>query len=239
MNTADIDIIMPLKRAIMNEELRYTLRTIEANFPHRNLWLAGYQPSWVYKVNFVTVSVPYGQKYIKALNNTLTACRNSSISDDFILFNDDFFVMKPVVDFKNQHRGKLFDYISQFDPKPNGHKTATRLTYEVLLRLGISEPINYELHTPMLMNRAKCLAAWREYLKVNPAGDPIQIRSLYGNLYGIGGEEVPDVKIYGFDDQPTGEETYISTNDDTFVKGRVGEYVREQFSAPSRYEIDS
>lgn len=238
MKTNDIDIIMPLKRAIMNEELRYTLRSIALNFPHRHLWLSGYQPSWVYNVKFIPVSIPYGPKYLKGPNNTLAACRNASISEDFILFNDDFFVMKRIDDFKVQHRGKLIDYLKTLR-KENGHHAATEVVYDTLQKLGIKDPINYELHTPMLMNRTKLLEAWRQHLKLNPNSPPTQLRSLYGNLYNVGGEEIPDVKVYGFEEMPNGSETYISTNDDSFAQGKIGEYLRAYFMEPCKYEKDS
>lgn len=236
MTTKDIDIILPLKRAIMNEELRHSLRSIEANFPYRKIWLSGYQPNWLYEIGFIQTSIPYGQKYIKALNNLLTACRKPEITDDFILFNDDFFVMKPVKEFEVHHRGKLSDYIKQFR-KENGHTDATIVTYDTLRKMGIKEPLNYELHMPMPMNRTRCLEIWREYRKLG-SDKPIQMRSMYGNLCNVGGTEVPDVKIYSAEEEPTGEEIYLSSNDDTFTKGTIGRYIMDRFKEPCKYEQD-
>jgi hypothetical protein len=61
-------------------------------------------------------------------------------------------------------------------------------------------------------------------------------RSIYGNLYEVGGEEFEDVKIhsgYGVDDVKT-ELPFMSTNDETFLE--LLPILEKRFSTPTKYE---
>jgi hypothetical protein len=106
--------------------------------------------------------------------------------------------------------------------------------YKFLVRYGIDNPINYDLHVPMKMNRDLLLAI-QKY--------PGLSRTVYGNLYGIGGKQFNDVKVYtstlslisrsyDFKDKDI---TYISTEDESFdvVYENV---LKDLFPDPSKYE---
>ncbi len=41
---SDLDIVYFVKESAQNEELRYSLRSVEKNFPHRNVWFVGGKP---------------------------------------------------------------------------------------------------------------------------------------------------------------------------------------------------
>lgn len=225
-----MDIVIPLKRALMNEELRYTLCSIDKNVPHRIVWLVGYDPAWVKKtVGRITAQVPYGSKYAKAANNILTACRDDRVTEDFILFNDDFFVMKPVEKIEPLHRGKLIDYAKKFEDEglDGVYYQGLIETHKALQELGVEEPLNYGLHVPMVINKQKWLEMWAKRQEF-PA-KRLHLRTFYGNLHKIGGRQIEDVKISGNDVVPTGEELFLSTNDTSYASGKVGEYIREQF----------
>lgn len=232
-----MDIVIPLKRAMNNEELRYTLCGIDKNVPHRTVWLAGYHPSWVKNVGYIEVRVPYGGKYAKAANNILTAARDPRVSDDFLLFNDDFFVMKPIERVEILHRGKLIDYIQKFkdqDMARGMYFHGLVRTYDALQSMGVKDPLNYSLHIPIEINKQKWLEMWKKRLEFGP--EPIHLRTFYGNLHQIGGRQTDDVKIVGQHIKPTGEETFLSTEDSSYASGKIGEYIRQQFPrGASRY----
>jgi hypothetical protein len=61
------------------------------------------------------------------------------------------------------------------------------------------------------------------------------MRSVYGNVNGIPYVQRDDVKIYDMETVPK-DADYISTNDDIFQHGKVGEYIRDTFTKPSRFE---
>lgn len=234
-----MDIVIPLKRAMINEELRYTLRSICKNVPHNQVWLAGYKPTWLHgPIGFVAVPVPLGDKYIKAATNILTACRDERITPDFLLFNDDFFVMQPITDFQNQHRGPLIDHLRQLEESGDlsSYYKGMKLTYDILRHEGFDDPLNYGLHIPMIINKKKWLEMWEWQLKHNPDKKPVHLRTLYGNLFNIGGEQVADVKIADYAKDPDGSEHFLSSNDNSFAIGGIGHYVRSKFPDICKYE---
>ena len=44
------------------------------------------------------------------------------------------------------------------------------------------------------------------------------------------------MKVYGLDVVPE-DPDLLSTDDDSFTKGKVGEYIRTVFNKPSRFEV--
>ena len=89
--------------------------------------------------------------------------------------------------------------------------------------------MNYDVHLPMLFN--KQLAA----TSINKCSSP-QMRSVYGNVNRIPYIVHDDVKVYSLDEVPE-DPDFLSTNDDTFINGAVGRYIRECFSEPCKYEV--
>lgn len=232
------DIVIPLRRAIVNEELRYTLRAICKNFPHRTVWLSGYYPSWVTEAGRIDVTVPQAGKYVKAANNILTACRDPRVSEEFYLFNDDFYPVKSIENFEDMHRGPLIDRIKTFKNsgiKP-GYAKGLERTYNILRRMGFDNPMDYTLHVPMFVSKKRWLEAWKAQLKHNPDRRMVSMRTFYGNYYQIGGKQMKDVKLIGLKQKPTGEEEFLSSNIDSFNQGLIGEYLRHQFKDPCKYE---
>ena len=83
----------------------------------------------------------------------------------------------------------------------------------------------------MLIDRKKGLQTLEQF-----HGYPM-FRSLYGNHHKIGGIITDDVKITALDIRPTGRELLLSTNDESFRKGMVGEYIRTTFPDKCKYEL--
>src|SRR5690606_18437088 len=93
-------------------------------------------------------------------------------------------------------------------------------TMRLLQAAGIRDPLCYELHIPMVVNRR----AYTEMLRLIPDGMSLHDfskRTLYGNLADIRGHgPVKDVKLLGRDARlPRG--TFASTSIASW-KGRVG-----------------
>src|SRR5690606_4323505 len=86
------------------------------------------------------------------------------VADDVIVFNDDFFVMKqmPTTGPPVLHRGLLADVERHFQQRvtPGRYMLGMRQTAELLDDLGIEDPLCYEMHTPILLNREKYLEVW-------------------------------------------------------------------------------
>jgi hypothetical protein len=184
------DVLFLVRRGDVNEELRYSLRSL-ANVPHGRVWIAGHRPAWVSAdVGLVRVQQFRG-KHSNAKANLEAALRCDEISESFLYMNDDFFVMQPMESVPALHRGSIAEVAAE-QPGSSDYVEAMHATRRILVDLGIPEPLSYELHVPMLVTRSGMLEAlqWVNHPR-------IQERSLYGNLAGVGGERIEDLKVYG------------------------------------------
>ena len=226
------DIVYILKSEVNTEELKYSLRSVAKNFPHRLVWFIGGQPK-----GFVPdVRLPHVQtgstKWDLIRSSMWKAANDADLSDDFFLFNDDFFVMKPFKGkFVNYYDGTLTERVEELKevfPWLNPYGRTLYKLREELKSLGYGEK-NFDVHLPMLFN--KQLAKQSIYQCSSP-----QMRSAYGNITKCRCVEHKDVKVYGLETVPP-DPDFLSTNDDTFTKGAVGEYIRQQFPGPCRFEV--
>lgn len=235
-----LDIVIPVKTAYINEELRYTLRSIAKNMPGHKIWLLGYKPVWLEgPVELVKVQAPVSNKYRNVAASIKTACQDDRISEDFLLFNDDFFVMKPVTEHTDFNRCPITDSIdrlSKLHSPSKSYLNSLKLTDDILRRMGFDDPMDYGLHIPITYNRKKWLKAWNEQLKHNPEKKSVHMRTIYGNMYNLAKNSMEDIKISDLEGVPTGEETYLSANDSSFNQGKIGDYVRKQFEEVCIYE---
>jgi len=68
--------------------------------------------------------------------------------------------------------------------------------------------------------------------------EPIQLRSFYGNMQHIEGDEIKDVKIHDKNHFEYQEYfPFISTTAESFDHGLAGEEIRARFSKKCRFEV--
>lgn len=227
------DIVIPVRDGDHNPSLRYTLRSIAAHVPHRKVWIAGHMPPWVRGVGFIPTRQT-ATKYQNSRANWKAAFDHPEVADNVLVFNDDFFVMRPITAVPPMHRGRLSDVYDHFlsRVKPGRYMLGMEQTMGLLDELGIADPLCYELHVPMLINRAKYLEMWETASRIKYPHS----RTLYGNLWGLGGGKIPDPKIMSSGPVFPRSSTYLSTLPSAFTRGHVGAYIRGQFPRPCRYE---
>lgn len=233
MNTQDLDIVYFVKEGYENEELRYSLRSIDQNLPHRNVWIYGWPPCGIRPDRVARFAQTGKTKWDRVRSMYKKLVLNDDLSSDFILFNDDFFVMKPITDLKQYYDGTLEDRINVIEKHFNGPTKYTmrlRRTHDHLKKLKL--PVkNYELHIPIIINKKKFLEQLDLYSGLDGAS-----RSFYGNTYKIGGTKRKDVKVYDLDDNFNHNTDFLSTTDVSFEDGKVGEFIRSKFPYKSRFE---
>ena len=210
-----------------NEELRYSIRSVVNSFPNNKIWVVGGKPDW-YDGSFIPVP-QNGSKQENARNNLRAVIDTPSISDDFVLMNDDFFITMKIDYLDNIHNGTLKD-LAQFKRESRGSLGYINLletTYEALVTAGIEEPLNFEVHVPMRMNKDKLNNIINDY--------PLW-RSAYGNVYDVGGRGMRDVKVSGIlgDGIPV---PFMSTEDDSFRF--VKDTLQKMYPNKTKYEIDN
>lgn len=219
----------------VGDELRHSLRSLAAHVPHGDVWIAGHRPSWVTNVGHIP-NRQDGTKFDNALGNLRAACESSEVPSRFVLWNDDFFALRRTTPAPKWHRGVIRD-IRRQNPnrirRQSSHFDGLAGTAWVLARWGFHEPKNYELHVPMSMDGPTMLEALdRAVPFAVPALHP---RTLFGNVAQVGGTEHGDVKI-PHRHPPKIDGPWVSTNEHSFTRGTVGEYLRGQFPDPSPYE---
>ena len=227
-----MDIICPVRPGDRNEELRYAIRSWQANLIHDTIWIVGHKPAWLTGVEYIpgnTRTTGHANVYW----NILAGCEHPDISDQVLILNDDMFITEPVASVEVLYRSTLSEHLEL--PRVQRARTgwwanSLRTTHLALQAHGIADPISYELHTPLPADKQAMAATLRLMQYVTPDNPP-QWRSLYGNLHNIGGTTHDDCKMYG-----PGElkRPYHSTEDTSF--GHYSQQLTALFPHPSRYE---
>jgi hypothetical protein len=217
-----------------NEELRYSIRSVLLSFPEAKVWVVGGKPKW-YSGNHVFLEQD-NNKYVNAVNNLKAVCNTPDISNNFILMNDDFFIIKKIETVEQFYNGLLSEKIDKFIKITGSSMYIKKLitTNNKLNKLGFTKPLDYELHVPMPMHKAGLLYILNEYPEC-------LWRSMYGNLFNVGGSQMEDVKVYknkrhaARSAQITKNSIYLST-EDTGLTIMVDNIFKELLTNPSPYE---
>lgn len=221
-----LDVVYIVKPGDNNPELRYSLRSL-ANMPHGAVYMVGHKPKWVQGVEHI----PGNALTVKEHNvhdNLRRACAALN-ADRFIVMNDDFYVMQPVRALTAAHRGSLAQHVAKLDLKTSWGRSLA-VTFAVLIKEGFVDPLSYELHRPVLMERDKLA----EVLEIGLEQETWpQWRTMYGNWWKVRANVAPDVKLRtSAQGIPTGP--FVSTDDHTFRLLRP--YLDAVFPSAGRYE---
>ena len=225
------DIVYILKADIDPEELIYSLRSVEKNFPHNKVWFVGGQPKGLKPDRALPHKQVGDSKWDLIRSSMWRVLQEPDLTDEFFLFNDDFFVMKPVkgtfINYADKTLTWRYEDIASMHHWPLPYERTLYKAREELKILGFGE-VNFEVHMPMLMNKELAKAS------IYKCSSP-QMRSVYGNINNIKYRQHDDVKVYDNETVPE-DPDYLSTNEKVFRDGKVGEYIRGVFSTPSRFE---
>lgn len=232
MHTSDVVYIV--KNAPTNEELRYSLRSVDANFPHRKVWIFGAKPEYIKPDEFVRYRQFGSTKWEKVRNTLIQICENKGVSDDFFLFNDDFFVNQKITEYQPIYDGSIYQHIIEIEErnfdKPSPYTAKLReMVKELRKRVPDSEMRNYAVHMPMLINKRKALEV------LNQFQSPM-FRTLYGNYWKIGGIDIKDGKIVRRNQTIDESAPYLSSDDSAFMDKAIGNYIKAKFKERSRFE---
>jgi hypothetical protein len=92
-----MDVFIPLGGKQNNDylELRFALRSIERYMTDLDdVFIAGDIPSWVTETHRIDYLNPSSNERVDVHNKILSACLDDAITDDFLLWHDDFFAFK-------------------------------------------------------------------------------------------------------------------------------------------------
>ncbi len=232
-----MDIVYLVKNCVTNEELTYSLRSL-SNLPHNQVFIVGGCPTNLNKSKLIHSPISQGNdRYENTTNSLKHICHEPRLSEDFILMNDDFFILKPTDPIElNLCRGTIQEVINEIGHRyetNSPYLTGMKQTLIYLKDLGHSEPLSYELHVPMVLNKKRFLDLFPlPYIETIRKG---HIRSIYGNTYLKDSKKIRDVKVYRDFYTPLGSDKFLSTEDNSWP--RVKKYLERLFPDKSPYEI--
>lgn len=198
------DIVIPYLKN-QSGELKACISLIEKNVPHRNIYVVeDYESS---RYSYIS--------HINQIQKLDWALKNLDLTEEFYLFNDDFFILEPVQDIPYMHRGTLSDHITS---RPHGQYSRNlRITRDWINE----DALSYEVHVPFLFNRETLRVLIESLRHGIESGKCPFIRSWYGNCAKVGGVQILDVKnVENYESY-----TYLSTTEQSFKRG-IGEYIR-------------
>ena len=212
------DVLYLVKNSDRNSELRWSLRSLNY-IPHGNVMMAGYTPRWVKDVISVDV-VQDSVKHLNALRNLVAALQHPALGNNFILMNDDFYILEPMDVLPVLHRGPLRKVIETYENRKIASKylIAMRRTEALLHQYGHKDPLSYELHCPMLFHKRSLLFIVNEFGLELRRNYRLHYRTLYGNLFQVGGEETMDFKLSEVGRPPMVAWPFLSSSDVTFAQ---------------------
>lgn len=233
MDTKDLDIVYFVKDGTMNEELRYSLRSVSLNMPHKRVWIFGGCPLNVVPDVRVRVNQIGKTKWDRVRNMYRMVCENKEITSDFIMFHDDFFVMWPTTRITPLYRCTLDEHIKMLEPrkKPTGYSRLLR-NCKVAIKRDI--PLSYEIHTPFIFNKKKLLDVINTYPNLHA------LRTIYGNLYYTNkSERSNDIKIFTINPNFDYKNSQFLSTDDSIVNvnNDIWRWLQKQFPKKCEFEI--
>lgn len=220
------------------EQMRYSLRSL-ANLPHDIVWIVGCRPSWLAHGTKYLPVPRHPVKWQSAAANLRRACSYAPISPDFILMNDDFYIMDPVDEVEALHRGPIVEVHRRAVSKAGDSRYAAGMieSHRILTTVyDIKEPVHYGLHLPIVYNKYRLLETLdvSERLR-DPRVQATDIRTMYGNLTGLGGRQVEDVKLHKHQLGFQNDLPYRSTSPATWASSDT-DFIRAAFQEPCGHE---
>ncbi len=175
-----------------NLELRLSLRSVEKHLQPERVIVCGHDPGFLsknveYIPNFPAKKENDAAHGIK--ENLLALCEHPNTPREFILMNDDVFILQPIKEFPYYHKGELRDAMERLGSGIfYGHLLAT---VTVLEKHNLPTK-HFDGHWPIMYDRLNL----KHCIKLNNWDVPLgpTIRSLYCNALRIKGEYADDVK---------------------------------------------
>lgn len=231
------DVVYLLKESDENPELVYSIRSVVENFPHKRIVFAGGKPKNLEPDLHIKVKQDRSSKWENTRKNLQAIVDDDRVTENFWLFNDDFFALEPISEDIHSYYDNYIEDVIKKTERGFGHQIdwTRRLRHLVdILRENKLPERNYAVHKPMLISRKKLKAVLEKF------PDEPMIRALYGNYYHLRGENSPDykVRVQNYNLNRIKKWNFVSTQDDSFMYGTIGNYLRNRFSVPSRFEKD-
>lgn len=186
------DIVIPLNSngaKFEDIELQFALLSIEKYLTGwGKIFIIGDRPKFTNGFTHIPAKDTPGRKQYSLMNKLMIAVEDERISEDFVYWHDDHFLLKPldVSEIKPWYDGSM---LGAFDKSHGNYKEAIMNTIKIV---GAAVPY-FDIHVPCVFNKKK--------LRVISQGDwankeyGFVIKSLYFNTFPEESEYMKDCKI--------------------------------------------
>jgi hypothetical protein len=176
----DVVYILGKGSVWQDNEIRYSLRSIYKNLIDLdNVYIIGEKPPWVKNINHISCPDPYPIKWKNGYYKIKKACEIPDLSNDFLLMNDDFFIMKKILakNYPYYYNGILTTKTKHYSKKflTTWETTAKRL------KKNKKRILNFSIHRPFVYNKNMFLNL--PEIPIDILG--FSVRSFYANYYNL------------------------------------------------------
>lgn len=222
-----------------NNEIRYSLRSVEKHLKNfRNVFCVGYKPEFL---NAEVIEIPHKDIYSNKSRNIMAkiyrACNDARISKNFIVFNDDYFLLSDTSapdypfyynrDLKESHKSQW-----------NSYKKYIESTL-LILEAGRKPTLNFDIHRPIIYEKTRFRKMANSYIWNIPFG--YVVKSMYCNHFKIPGEMCEDHKInYPYKIkiiEQMNEGKPIFSIGDKALNNEMKAYIMKLYPLKSKFEI--
>ena len=229
-----------------DNEIRFSLRSIEKNLSETGrIYVVGNKPDFLTKIIHLPVPDIFDPSKNADGNMThklLTVCRDARLSENFLFFNDDFIVLKPIAcsQIPWYHKGDMAlrppeYWTSQF------YRYRLKATFDVLIK-NQKPTLQYDYHAPMKFNKKDFIRVMSDYDYGSGIG--LTFRSLYGNSMQLPAELLVHqkktvFKYFSYSDLLKRVENSIFLGyNDQGLNNELKLFLSEIFPLQSKYESD-
>lgn len=211
-----MDVVYILGKGSLSDdkELKYSIRSLHKNMLDMGaVYVVGEKPKTAPLAKHIPAEDKYPKKWQNMLHKVNLACQDSQITDDFLLMNDDFFMLEPFM-------GSEFPFYrtKTGDGGPNGTN-------------------NFSVHCPIRINKD-----WFSKMPLDPdmKGD-FSPRSFYCNFYRAPSTPTEDHilrigKGMKTIDEQLDKKPWFSIGNNAMLSTEFLEFLTSEYPAPSTTE---
>lgn len=245
----DVVYVLGSGSAWNNNEIRYSLRSIERNgIGVGKIFIVGELPNFLSKgiihIKAEDIFNPNQNADGNIATKVLAACADDRLSDDFLFINDDHLILKPInlADVPAFHKGDMNTF-PESTWTLNFWRGRLKRTMEILNEKGLTA-YHFDCHTPILFNKKKFPKIMSSFTYKEGIG--LTMKSLYGNsVYSNSGvllttEKKTVFKYYTIAqlNSRLSECGFMSFND-LGLNSALKLWLDEQFPQPSEWELST
>jgi len=224
-----------------DNELLFSLRSLEMHFSELGeVFLVGHRPAGIAGVQHISTAEQFKNPLANLTRKLHLALKCEAIGERFLLMNDDFWLTHKWGSDRVHHMGPLSDVITARGKNhDNFYYRALVDCVDRLQVAGVAEPLSFELHCPLTLERTLTSQVLEEYFPdAEHTSRPGLFRSFYGNSLppsSVTGY-MADAKMRSHWRLPTAQFDCLSADDFSIHGQWARMWFKKTYPAPSRFE---